>query len=283
MANVHRLSDFRDNRAQGGGRLPGPGAQMGGPDPSDIRFIDMLCPGFSWRAMIIWISVIQAAVFIVSLSLCPPSLQLEPNPWSTYILGGGIAGLTAQGQIWRLITPMFLHANPFHILFNLFFQIRMGLPLEAKYGVSNFLYLYFVTGFMGNVFSQAVAPNGVKIGASTAGFGLIGCQIGELALDWHMIQDKARVILNLIFFLIIMVLMTAGMPVDWWGHLGGFVGGILMAFVLNRNMEHKPTWYKAAWWTAVAGFVAIPVSCSLKIFLGTPPIGGLPQYCSDNY
>jgi len=53
----------------------------------------------------------------------------------------------------------------------------MGFPLERQYGWRRIAIAYFVTGICGNLFSVALAPCKLAVGASTAGFGLIGIQV----------------------------------------------------------------------------------------------------------
>jgi membrane associated rhomboid family serine protease len=51
-----------------------------------------------------------------------------------------------HGQVWRLVTYMFLHEGPAHILFNMLFLWMFGVELERMWGTRNFVKYYFVTG-----------------------------------------------------------------------------------------------------------------------------------------
>lgn len=50
-------------------------------------------------------------------------------------------------QIWQPLTHMFMHGDFGHILFNMFGLWMFGSPLEARWGRSKFLFLYFSAGF----------------------------------------------------------------------------------------------------------------------------------------
>src|SRR5205823_6313852 len=61
-------------------------------------------------------------------------------------------GLKA-GYIWQLLTFQFLHAGPWpwHLLFNCFSLYVFGREVEQALGASNFLKLYFCSGFFGGI------------------------------------------------------------------------------------------------------------------------------------
>lgn len=78
--------------------------------------------------------------------------------------------LVAKGEVWRLLTATFLHANLLHVAFNVFFQLRMGFAIERRYGYFKFAALYAASAVYGNLLSAATIFCGaVKVGASTAG------------------------------------------------------------------------------------------------------------------
>jgi hypothetical protein len=58
-----------------------------------------------------------------------------------------------NGELWRLITPMFLHGSILHIGFNMYALYVLGPGLERHYGHWRFLGLYALSGFAGNVMS----------------------------------------------------------------------------------------------------------------------------------
>ena len=78
-----------------------------------------------------------------------------------YVLGQDLAAmygmkvndLIVGGQLWRLITPMFLHGSPLHIAFNMYALFALGPALESYYGHGRYLTLYLLSGFAGNVIS----------------------------------------------------------------------------------------------------------------------------------
>jgi len=136
-----------------------------------------------------------------------------------------------QFQIWRLITPLFLHGSILHIGFNMYALYVFGRGMEARFGKMRFLALYFMTGFAGNVFSFVLTP-AASLGASTAIFGLLGAEGVFLFQNREVLRGRAsRAINNLIFMAVINLMFGFSVSgVDNWGHVGGLLGGLLFSW-----------------------------------------------------
>jgi rhomboid protease GluP len=139
--------------------------------------------------------------------------------------------LIRAGELWRLITPVFLHASILHIGFNMYALFLYGRGIESRYGHGRFLLLYFLAGYAGNVMSYLLTAN-PSLGASTAIFGLI------VAEGIFLFQNRAllgkqinRALWNLLFIAGINLMIGFTTPdVDNWGHIGGMLGGLLFAW-----------------------------------------------------
>ncbi len=145
------------------------------------------------------------------------------------LYGYKVNDLIAQGQYWRLLTPMFLHGSLLHIGFNMYALYILGPGLEGYYGRWRFLALYGVSGFAGNVASLmfSTAPS---LGSSTAIFGLLGAQGMFLYQNQQVLGAVARRALNSIVMIAAVNLVIGLSPqIDNWGHIGGLAGGALFA------------------------------------------------------
>ncbi|MGD0613430.1 MAG: rhomboid family intramembrane serine protease [Anaerolineales bacterium] len=140
--------------------------------------------------------------------------------------------LIRYGQLWRLITPVFLHASILHIAFNMYALFLFGRGIEARFGHRRFLLLYFLSAFAGNVFSFLLTPE-QSLGASTAIFGLLAAEAVFLIQNRQLLGRQVnRSLLNLLFIAAINLLfgITPGSGVDNFGHLGGILGGIIFTW-----------------------------------------------------
>jgi rhomboid protease GluP len=139
--------------------------------------------------------------------------------------------LIRAGELWRLITPVFLHASILHIAFNMYALFIFGRGLEARYGHGRFLLLYFLSGYAGNVMSFLLTVN-PSLGASTAIFGLIAAEGVFIIQNRKLLGNRVnRSLMNLVYIAGVNLLIgftTTG--VDNWGHVGGLLGGVLFAW-----------------------------------------------------
>jgi GlpG protein len=81
-----------------------------------------------------------------------------------------------KGQVWRLITPIFLHGDPMHLVFNALFLFSFGRIVETICGPKFLVGLFLVGGIVG-MLAQAYGP--ISMGGSPR---VIGASGGALAL-----------------------------------------------------------------------------------------------------
>lgn len=145
------------------------------------------------------------------------------------------------GQVWRLVTPMFLHDDnlPFHILTNMYFLFVVGSEMEQIYGHWRFLTLYALGGLMGNALSFALSPAGAW-GASTALFGLLAANGVFIWQNKAWLQNSNRAMQNVAFTIIVNIALGLGIGADNWGHLGGALGGAVFAWLAGPRWKMEP-------------------------------------------
>lgn len=141
-----------------------------------------LCPTLRCFSFTLLIALINIAMFITSLALygMVNTEFLAPNPKALDLLGWKDARkIKNKNQIWRFLTPTFLHASFMHLALNTISILVIGSGLENGLGWWKLLTLYFVSSFGGIVFSSVINPLSYSVGASTAIFGLIGYYVSN--------------------------------------------------------------------------------------------------------
>lgn len=90
----------------------------------------------------------------------------EKNNGDQDALGFRLASVS-KGEIWRLVTPAFIHHGGFHIVFNMYWLFLFGSQIENRYGSFWFGLLVLFSAAISNFF-QCVVP--IDIGGSAPGF-----------------------------------------------------------------------------------------------------------------
>jgi membrane associated rhomboid family serine protease len=145
----------------------------------------------------------------------------------------------ANGAPWQLVTSLFTHVEIWHIGFNMLALWTLGPQLELAVGRARFLALYFVSGLAASATVLWLSPTyGQTIGASGAIFGLMG---GLLLIAIKVRGDVRGVLTWIGINFAITAIFVAN--ISWQGHVGGFVGGVLVGAVLvYAPREHRTRW-----------------------------------------
>ena len=155
---------------------------------------------------------------------------------NTLLLFGAKDNLLIAGyhQYFRLITPVFLHIGFTRLLLNSVTLWYLGREVESLIGSWKFLFVYFYSALMGNLFSYQFSPS-LSAGASTALFGLFAFFLAMRRLYPHSryYQVMGAQYQVLILMNIAMNLFSSG--IDVWGHLGGVVGGFLATLFIGTQ------------------------------------------------
>jgi membrane associated rhomboid family serine protease len=136
---------------------------------------------------------------------------------------GDVLTGVADGDYWRIITSTFLHRDVLHIAFNMYALYLFGPYVERALGITRFIAAYLTVAVMGSVFVYLLsAPNALTIGASGAVFGLFGLALVLL------LKAKQDVRTLLVLLGINAFISVAASSISWQGHLGGFLGGVVL-------------------------------------------------------
>jgi rhomboid protease GluP len=143
------------------------------------------------------------------------------------------------GEVWRLLTPMFLHAGLGHLLFNFAALLAFGQMVENLFGWPRLLLVYFSAGIVGFVASVLANPL-PSIGASGGIFGLIGILLAVGVRYRQRWPITARKLLIAEMALCVGINISLGFLarfIDNAAHLGGLVTGIAWGTLLRLTPD----------------------------------------------
>ncbi|MFA5249043.1 MAG: rhomboid family intramembrane serine protease [Candidatus Paceibacterota bacterium] len=182
--------------------------------------------------------VLNAVIFFVSLDNSNGFIE-------TY---GFYPSDIVNGSYLRMFTSLFLHANFWHLLGNIWFLWVFGDNLERKLGGFKFLLFYLLCGAGAALLYafSAVNQDIPVIGASGAISGVMGGYLVFFARNkiktlvplifiWTLASVPAVFFIIFWFVLqIVGVLVGSGDMVAYWGHIGGFAAGIALALFIKK-------------------------------------------------
>lgn len=155
------------------------------------------------------------------------------DPRVLVAFGAKVNELIVQGQLWRLVTPIFLHIGIVHLAFNTYAIYGFGSQIERFFGTIRFVGLYLVSGIAGVVASFSFSPH-PSAGASSAVFGLLGTE----AVFFYRYRNAfgrrgQQRLYNILIVIGYNLALTFVAPsIDVWGHLGGLAAGALLSWWL---------------------------------------------------
>jgi len=131
----------------------------------------------------------------------------------------------------------FLLGNIPHLLMNTYSLQNIGPEVERLFGPGRFVATYLVAGVAGNILSAINTPN-PSLGASGAIFGLLGAYYTFLNCNGQLFGRTASIQMDSVGRTLFMnVLFGLASPgIDNWGHIGGALGGALMAYYVGPKL-----------------------------------------------
>lgn len=140
-----------------------------------------------------------------------------------------------SGEIWRLVTPIFIHIGLLHLFFNSYALWMVGPQVEKLYGSARFVLLYVFTGIAGVTGSYFYHPDVVSAGASGAIFGLFGV-LAVFGLQYRKTIPpffKKAVGAGVLPVIVINLIIGFSVPaIDNSAHISGLLAGALLALLI---------------------------------------------------
>lgn len=178
--------------------------------------------------------MIFASVTVAMLSSFGENEEfLQPLMISFGLPGRGFLAEVLAGDVWRLVTPMFIHFSAAHLIFNMMWLFRLGSMVESLQGIQTFVLLVIAFNLSANLPQYFfVGPN--FGGMSGVNYGLIGYVWfrGKFDPASGLHLDKQNVVLAVAFFFLCFTGWVG--PVANHAHAGGFILGLAWGWLSAR-------------------------------------------------
>jgi membrane associated rhomboid family serine protease len=198
------------------------------------------------------------------------------SPWTSHPFGDLTSQELMGGQFWKPLTATFIHYSIPHILFNLIGLYQLGRLVESWYGSAQFLGLYVVIGYFGNLLAGLSKPllawalhpwiTLQVAGASGGGSGVLCGLIAMLAVvGWRSKSRygdylKGQMVGVLVFTAILGIVIP---HIDNFGHAGGAIVGALCGF-LDPYLLRRAEQPRKSRWVGVVSVLAILAAFGLQ-------------------
>jgi GlpG protein len=142
-----------------------------------------------------------------------------------------------HGQVWRLITPIFMHLNFWHLIFNLFWLRDLGAMIELRKGTWFLLILVLVAAVISNVV-QYRWGGPMFLGISGVVYALFGYVWGKGRTDPSSgIGIRRESVIIMVAWLFACMTGWLG-PIGNGAHVAGIIIGLMFAYVpyLTRRL-----------------------------------------------
>jgi len=145
-----------------------------------------------------------------------------------------------RGYLWVIITALFVHADPLHLIGNMLFLYVFGRTLEEEIGSAKTMLAFFLGGALSFILSAFLyEPDVSMIGASAAIFTLtsIAMIIKPLKFSWLFLMPLGLVALIYFIYNVLAVIYPGfgGTGVGYMGHMIGFLIGVPLGVMWSRG------------------------------------------------
>jgi membrane associated rhomboid family serine protease len=195
---------------------------------------------FPWRQAQIVCAVVAVhlALVVWMISKGPPGVQLLRQ-------GGLLKGGTLD-EPWRMLTSLFLHADPSHVFWNGASMMAFAVPLLTDFRLARTVLIYFAAGVGGGVTALYFAsPGTIIIGSSGAVAGLFGAWLVVALRRARQAEmtGRARIrtlgVAMLVLPSLLSPITSTGRSVSISSHLGGLATGMSIGIAITSGLLRR--------------------------------------------
>ena len=148
----------------------------------------------------------------------------------------------AQGQVWRLVSPIFVHMDGIHLLFNMLMLSSLGTALERSIGTWRLALMVLVLAIVTNCAQALFGPGQLFGGMSGVLYGLAGFiwVASSRAPQMGLYMSPGTAMLLVGWLLMGIVAENTGVAMANWAHGAGLLSGLVFGLVFfSESMKQS--------------------------------------------
>ncbi len=169
---------------------------------------------------------------------------VEPAAWNKT---KDPAASLKRGELWRVVTPIFMHGSMLHLAFNLFMLVSLGRLTERIQGTPKFALFVLMLAVFPNLLQGLMPP---ALGGSPLFVGISGVVYGLFGYIWirSLNHPEMGVVVPMPMVVVVLGLIVLGFAASmsqgeiaagWrlanFCHLGGLLVGIAVAYASDKK------------------------------------------------
>ena len=186
-----------------------------------------------------------------------PAIAIITTIWFLVLVSGSVIGgrdtlvdwgaslgpRTSNGEWWRLMTSLFVHAGPLHLLACLIGLLPVGLVVERLVGPVAFAIVYVTSGVFASLLTVSAYPMDVSAGASAAICGIYGLALAiwiwrvlrepRVSVPWPVM--KWLLLSGLVFLLYNVPSGAVPLAAEITGLLVGIISGLAIGYEVGSS------------------------------------------------
>ena len=188
----------------------------------------------SFGAGLLTYVLIVACALVAMLSKMGRDREFLENLWIALPGSFGFLPQVMHGEVWRLVTPIFVHYGPMHIIFNIMWLFSLGSMIESVHGSNRFALMVLVFA-VGSNLAQYTFGHSVGFGGmSGVNYGLIGYVWirGKFDPGSGLHLDKQIVVMAIVWFFLCFTGLVG--PIANYAHAGGLILGMAWGWISSQ-------------------------------------------------
>lgn len=142
-----------------------------------------------------------------------------------------------QGQVWRLVTPIFLHGSWMHLVFNMYMLYYLGGQMENRRGWWRLMLFVLVTAIFSNTAEVLINATSNEVACPVCFGGMSGVDYALFGYVWMRARYDSGSGFYISQFTIILLIawffigFTGWMPIANAAHAGGLFLGVVIGYL----------------------------------------------------